>query len=271
MKTIYLNLKRFDVTKELGGVNAIGTKENYAKTIVEGLEKLNGFNYVVYFQEANILPALEVNNKVRIGCQSVHFEDVEAGKNFGAFTTFRTAKSMSEIGVKDTLIGHCEERKYLNYLFSLGGGKGDINSLLNEEVKRAVEVNMDVLYCVGEKMEEQNNKYEVIRHQLLEGLKGVDLKKITVAYEPVWAIGPGKTPPDKEYIEDIAKFIKSVVDVKVVYGGGLKEENAQMIASIDELDGGLVALTKFGKDFGFTVKDFATIVETYKGGLKDEN
>ena len=83
----------------------------------------------------------------------------------------------------------------------------------------------------------------------------------------MWAIGPGKTPPGEDYIRDIARHIKSIVDCKVVYGGGLKKENAKMIASIEELDGGLVALTRFGKDFGFYLNDFEEIVETYKKGL----
>lgn len=268
MKKIYLNLKRFDVPSLLGGVNNLGQKENYATTITKFIDSLdNDLNYVIYFQESNLLPSIQVANKTRIGCQGVHYDDVESGHNFGAFTTFRTAKSMTSIGVKDTLIGHCEERKHLSYIMSLGGNNGDINTILNKEVLMATKQGMNVLYCIGEKAEEQDNKYEVLKHQLEEGLKGIDLKYITIAYEPVWAIGPGKVPPDKEYIEDIAKFIKSIVNVDVVYGGGLKKENAKMIASIKELDGGLIALTRFGKDFGFYLEDFKEIVDTYKEGI----
>ena len=163
---------------------------------------------------------------------------------------------------KNVKIGH------LNYLFGLAGGKGDINKILNEEIKRAQEAGLEVLYCIGEKAEEQDHKYDVLKHQLLVGLEGIDLSKVTIAYEPVWAIGPGKVPPGREYIEDIARFIKSVVNCPVVYGGGLKIENAEMIASIPEVDGGLIALTKFGADFGFTLEDFEKIVLTYEKGLK---
>lgn len=269
MKKIYLNLKRFDILPSFNGKNEIGEKEIYGSTIVKGIEEM-GFDIpiTIYFQELNILPALKEAKNVKIGCQGVHYNDTSIGGNFGAFTTFRTANSMVGVGVNDTIIGHCEERNHLNRLFSLGGGQGDINEILNEEVKCATKANMNVLYCVGEKDVELDRKYEVLRHQLLVGLKDVDLNKITIAYEPVWAIGPGKTPPDKEYIEDIVKFIKSVVDCEVVYGGGLKKENAEMLASIKELDGGLIALTTFGKDFGFHLEDFKEIVTTYKGGLK---
>ena len=122
--------------------------------------------------------------------------------------------------------------------------------------------------CLYGHAEEQDHKYDVLKHQLLVGLEGIDLSKVTIAYEPVWAIGPGKVPPGREYIEDIARFIKSVVNCPVVYGGGLKIENAEMIASIPEVDGGLIALTKFGADFGFTLEDFEKIVLTYEKGLK---
>ncbi len=269
MKKIYLNLKRFDILPSYFGKNEIGEKERYGSTIVKGIEEMNlEIPVTIYFQEVNILPALSEAKEVRIGCQGVHYNDTSEGGNFGAFTTFRTANSMAGIGVKDTIIGHCEERNHLNKLFALGGGQGDINLILNEEVKCATKANMNVLYCVGEKDTELDRKYDVLRNQLLVGLKDVDLKKITIAYEPVWAIGPGKTPPNKEYIEDIVRFIKSVVDCEVVYGGGLKKENAEMLASIPELDGGLIALTTFGKNFGFRLEDFNEIVKTYKGGLK---
>jgi len=269
MKKIYLNLKRFDIPPQYNGINLVGEKEKYGSTIVSEIEKMTlGLPITIYFQEAHLLPALKEKSTLKIGCQSVHYGDVKENGNFGAFTTFRTAKSMKALGVESTIIGHCEERNHLNHLFELAGGKSDINFILNEEVKCAIEAGLEVLYCIGEKDVEQDRKYEVLKHQLESGLKDVDLSKVTIAYEPVWAIGPGKTPPDKEYIEDIAKFIKSVVNCDVVYGGGLKLENAKMLASIKELDGGLIALTRFGKDFGFYLDDFKKIVNEYKEGLE---
>lgn len=269
MKNIYLNLKRFDIPTSLDGINNGFRNEAYGEEITKGIEDMHlDIPITIFFQESNLISARKVAKDIRIGCQGVHYADVSKGGNFGAFTTSRTAKSMVAIGVNDALIGHCEERNHLNYLTSLGGNKVDINEILNKEIKCAIDANMNVLYCIGEKLEEQSDKYNVLRNQLEVGLKDIDLSKVTIAYEPVWAIGPGRTPPDKEYIEDIVKFVKSVKDVKVVYGGGLKIDNAKMLASIDELDGGLIALTRFGADFGFYLDDFKKIVETYKEGLK---
>lgn len=268
MKHIFLNLKRFDVPSDLGGVNRIGEKDEWAKSIINDLDACNEFDFTFYFPESSIIPAVKEAKYIKIGCQGVYHKDVETGKNFGAFTTYRTAKSMACLGVKSALIGHCEERNGKNELLTLGGGKGDVNEILNQEIQCAIKAGLNVLYCIGEKAEEQDRKYEVLRHQIEVGLKEVDLSKICIAYEPVWAIGPGKTPPGKDYIEDIVNFVKSIVDVPVVYGGGLKVENAEMLASIEKLDGGLIALTKFGADFGFTTKDFKEIVKTYQKGLK---
>ncbi len=267
MKKVYLNLKRFDVLPIYGGINHIGEKEDYARRIVSGIEDM-GFSLpiTIFFQESNLLSALASKKNVTIGCQGVHDEDVNPGGNFGAFTTFRTAKAMKGIGVEATIIGHCEERNYLRRLQADFGGKGNINAILNQEIRRAKEAGLKVLYCIGERAEERERKYDVLKEQIESGLAGVDLADIAIAYEPVWAIGPGKTPPGKEEIQDIARYVKSLVNVDVIYGGGLKKENAAMLASIPEVDGGLIALTRFGKDFGFALEDFEEIVKLY-GGL----
>lgn len=264
MKKIYLNLKRFDIPRNMGGINNLDAGPAWARIIVSATSAFQGLDCTVFFPEAYLFPALEMPGKVKIGCQGVHFEDVKAGGNFGAFTSFRPARAMKALGVKAALIGHCEERQGKQVLIDLGGGGGDVNEILNREVLCAVKAGLEVLYCIGEKSEEQDNRFEVLKKQLEVGLKDVDLKKVTVAYEPIWAIGVGKTPPEADYIREIANYIKQIVPVPVVYGGGLKKENASMIGSIKELDGGLIALTRFGSDFGFYLDDYRKIVSKYK-------
>ena len=113
----------------------------------------------------------------------------------------------------------------------------------------------------------------VLRAQLEAGLAGtasyIGDGKVVLGYEPVWAIGPGKTPPGRDYIAFVSQFIKRAVqeiaghEALVVYGGGLKEENAGMVGSIATIDGGLVALTRFSGEIGFSVDELKTIVEKY--------
>ena len=190
------------------------------------------------------------------------------GGNFGAFTTNHPASAMTVLGVKYVLIGHCEERADKNGILAEAGVKDTaaVNRILNREVKLAIANGMKVLYCIGENSEEQPRWQEVIREQLEVGLEGVDKSKVVIGYEPIWSIGPGKVPADKEYITKIARFVKEVTGgIDVVYGGGLKNENAEMLASIDEIDGGLIGLTKFTGEFGFYPDGYVEIVNKYLG------
>jgi triosephosphate isomerase len=95
-------------------------------------------------------------------------------------------------------------------------------------------------------------------------------RTVVIGYEPLWAIGPGKIPPGQEYIAFVSELIKGVakaeygMDVPVVYGGGLKVENAAMIAGIPTVDGGLVGLTRFAAPIGFDVDGLASIIAEYR-------
>ena len=125
---------------------------------------------------------------------------------------------------------------------------------------------MKVLYCIGEKSEEQERWEEVLGEQLEIGLAGVDKSKVVIGYEPVWSIGPGKTPADREYITKIARFVKETADgIDIVYGGGLKLANSEMLASIPEIDGGLIALTRFSGNIGFYPDEYIQIIHSYLG------
>ena len=87
---------------------------------------------------------------------------------------------------------------------------------------------------------------------------------MVIGYEPVWSIGPGKTPADKSYITKTARYIKEKTGgLDVVYGGGLKKDNAKMLSSIEEIDGGLIALTRFDGDIGFYPEEYLEIIHTY--------
>ena len=277
MKHIFLNLKRFDVPVTLGGVNRIAPIEKWGQYIVENTQDdLGAYNkdeveFVQYYPEAHLLEAMSALSKdsnLQIGCQGVYRMNTAVGGNFGAFTTNRPVSAMQAIGVKSALIGHCEERNDKAGILAEAGvtDSAAINRLLNKEIRLAVENSMTVLYCIGEKSEEQDRWQAVLREQLEIGLEGVDKSKIVIGYEPIWSIGPGKTPADKAYISKIACFIKEVTGgIDVVYGGGLKADNAKMLASIDEIDGGLIALTRFNGEIGFYPEEYKEIIRLYLG------
>ena len=277
MKHIFLNLKRFDVPTELGGVNRIASLNEWGTYIVkntqEALKKYDSekVEFVQYFPEAHLLNAVAArceDSPVKVGCQSVYRMNTAVGGNFGAFTTNRPVSAMKAMGVNYTIIGHCEERNDKVGILAEAGVTDTkaVNRILNQEIKLAVENGMKVLYCIGEKDTELENWDEVLREQLEIGLDGVDKSQVVIGYEPIWSIGPGKTPAGKEYITKIARFVKEVTGgIDVVYGGGLKVDNAQMLASIEEIDGGLIALTRFQGEIGFYPEEYVEIISTYLG------
>lgn len=277
MKHLYLNLKRFDVPVEYGGVNRIAPLKDWGSYIVahtqEGLKHYDPsqVEFVQYFPEAHILGAVGARcegSPVQVGCQGVYRMNTAVGGNFGAFTTNRPASAARAMGCTSTIIGHCEERNDKAGILAEAGvtDTAAVNRLLNQEIKCAQAAGLKVLYCIGEKSEEQEHWQDVLGEQLRVGLDGVDTSKVVIGYEPVWSIGPGKTPAGKDYITMIARFVKERTGgLDVVYGGGLKVDNAEMLASIDEIDGGLIALTRFQGEIGFYPDEYLEIIKTYLG------
>ena len=277
MKHLYLNLKRFDVPVEFGGVNRVAPVADWGAFIVgstqDALAKYdpNEVEFAQFFPEAHLLGAVgakKPGSPVKVGCQGVHRADTAVGGNFGAFTTLRPASAAVALGCESVIIGHCEERNFYNDTFAEAGvsDPSATNRILNQEILRATERGLNVLYCIGEKSEEQPQWEEVLGRQLDEGLAGVDKSKVVIGYEPVWSIGPGKTPAGKDYITMIARFVKERTGgMDVVYGGGLKTDNAEMLASIDEIDGGLIALTRFAGEIGWYPDEYLEIIRTYLG------
>lgn len=275
MKHIFLNLKRFDVPVQFGGVNRLAPVSEWGRTIVSATQEAlraydrNEVEFVIYLPEAHLLAAAaarDADSPVLLGSQGVYRDNSAPGGNFGAFTTNRPASIVKAMGCESTLIGHCEERNDKAGILAEAGvtDPDAINRLLNKEVRAAVEQGLTVLYCIGEKSEEQSDWENVLRRQLEIGLCGVDKSNVVIGYEPVWSIGPGKTPADKLYITKVARFIKEVTGgMDVVYGGGLKTDNAAMLASIDEIDGGLIALTRFQGEIGFYPEEYLDIVSLY--------
>lgn len=307
MQQIFVNLKRFDVPKSMGGICPVENPKQWiedvmAKSVELGIGQFEDIKVVYLLPEALIIPAKDKLSSypkdkvssIGIGCQGVYRENVNTGGNFGAFTTNLPAAAAKSIGCTWSMIGHSEERKdklgiiqrYEDFNKQKTDNKDQaskaVNSLINEEVICALEEEINVLLCIGETAEERGkgsfeeqkpNIQKVLRTQLEMGLKKIEpfiqKNEIVIGYEPIWAIGPGKTPPGAEYIGFVSSYVKSVVkklydfEPVVVYGGGLKEENAAMISSIDTIGGGLVALTKFTGNIGFKVEELKKIIERY--------
>lgn len=164
-------------------------------------------------------------------------------KASGAYTGEVSPVMLEAIGVKYVIIGHSERREYFH----------ESNEFINEKVKAVLAHNMTPILCIGEKLEdrEAGRTAQVNEKQIREGLAGItaeEAKKIIVAYEPVWAIGTGKTAtPEmaqethKEIREVLRDMFGAVADEMVIqYGGSMKPENAKELLAQADIDGGLI-------------------------------
>jgi triosephosphate isomerase len=182
------------------------------------------------------------NTKIKIAAQDIYHEQK------GAFTGEISPGMIKEFA-DYVIIGHSERRT----LFK------ETDELLNKKTIAASDSKLKVIFCIGETLEERkrNKTFEILKTQILNGLNGCKLKYIVVAYEPVWAIGTGIIPTEKEivsthtYIKDIIKK-RFGTTVLVIYGGSVNENNAKEILKIKNVDGCLpggasLELKKFAK------------------------
>lgn len=305
MEIIFVNLKRFEVSTELGGVCPVPNPIEWIRSVIQktmdlGLSEIEGLELVYLLPEALIPTVLEkvdwknqISDRVEFGCQGIHWENIKKEGNFGAFTSLRPAAAMANLGCTWTILGHSEDRRAKYQLLEAYDpsilidanrstrASSSVGQIIKKEIRCAFDAGINVLFCIGETQKEHGDGTptqvferveNILCQQLLDTLTGLSIpeaRKLVIGYEPIWAIGPGKLPPGKEYIAFVSSFIKKTVkelldyDISVVYGGGLKEENAAMLSTISSVDGGLVALTRFTDPIGFYVEDLKVIISKY--------
>ena len=202
--------------------------------------------------------AATAGSNVKVGAENVHFE------KSGAFTGEISADMLVEVGVEYVVLGHSERRQYF----------GETDETVNKRTKAALAAGLKPIVCVGELLSEReaNITEEVIARQIKLDLAGVsadDIKKTIIAYEPVWAIGTGKTAT-ADQAQEVCAFIRAtlaklygaaVADaVTIQYGGSMNAGNAAELLSKPDVDGGLIG--------GASLKanDFNTIVQAAVNG-----
>ncbi|MFA5164126.1 MAG: triose-phosphate isomerase [Candidatus Omnitrophota bacterium] len=238
------------------------------KTSGEALELVNGLKAELKGESAvdivvcppftaiaKVADALKGSN-IGYGAQDMYWEEE------GAFTGEVAPKMITDLGCGYCIIGHSERRTYFH----------ETNDTVNKKVKAALKHGLTPIMCVGERLEERDSgkTFDVVKDHVEGGLAGLtkeDAVKVIIAYEPVWAIGTGRTATP-EQAQEVHKFIRDLLKkmfgeeisskVRIQYGGSVKPDNVKAIMAGPDIDGALVG------GASLKVKDFAEIVRQSK-------
>lgn len=201
-----------------------------------------------------------LESNICLGAQNLYWEDA------GAFTGEVSAPLLRDIGVRYVIIGHSERRQYF----------GETDETVNKKIKAALKHGLTPIVCVGEvlKDREGGRTFEVIEQQCRGGFAGLtaaEMEKIVIAYEPVWAIGTGKTAtPDQA--QEVHKFIRDLLaklydqdvaqTIRIQYGGSVKPDNSAELMSQPDIDGALVGGASLKADsFSQIIKNSCSVVQ----------
>ncbi len=197
-------------------------------------------------------------SNIKLGAQNMHFE------NSGAYTGEVSPSMIKDLGCEFVIIGHSERRESFN----------EDDSLINKKLAAALRNGLKPILCIGENWEQRLNEEteDILEYQLLKCLSGIEsIKDLVIAYEPIWAISkgnPNQKAATKADAEESHLFIRKVIsgiyeeetakNVRIIYGGSLKPENAKELLSMPNINGGLVG------NASLNAKSFAEIVKAAK-------
>lgn len=206
------------------------------------------------FTDLETLKKIFEGTGIGVGAQNVHFEEE------GAFTGEISVSMLEEIGVDYCIIGHSERRQYF----------AETDETVNLKLKRLLEGPIDPILCVGESLEQRDagELFDVVRGQLekdLEDIPAEKMDRVVIAYEPIWAIGTGRTATP-EQAEEMCAFIRQTLiemydeetadKVILQYGGSVKPANASEIMNMEEIDGALVGGASLKAEDFMAIIDF---------------
>jgi triosephosphate isomerase len=210
------------------------------KNLVPLVKKVDKVDIVIAppFTVINIVIEILKKTNIKVGAQNMYFEDK------GAYTGEISPSFLKSVGCNYVILGHSERRD----LF------GETDDIINKKLKKALNVGLNPIVCIGEHLKERetNKTKEVIENQFKYAFENIDkeeIKKVIIAYEPIWAIGTGKTATPNQ-AEEIHKFIRELLakkydkftadKIRIQYGGSIKPSNAEELFKKKNIDGGLV-------------------------------
>ncbi|MFX0001409.1 MAG: triose-phosphate isomerase [Candidatus Hodarchaeota archaeon] len=223
------------------------------ETLIPSVKEIDSIDIVIAAPFTVLTTAYEIlkNTNIDLGAQNMHFEDK------GAYTGEISPRFLKEIGVEYVILGHSERRDIFK----------ELDSLINKKLKKALSINLKPIVCIGEHLEEREmgKTKDIIEYQINETFKGLskeEMKKTVIAYEPIWAIGTGKTATP-EQAEEIHIFIRNLLSqkfdeetadsIRIQYGGSINPTNAEDLFNKENIDGGLVGGASLQPDSLFQI------------------
>lgn len=192
----------------------------------------------VPYTDIKDIKAVVKGTNIKIGAQNMHWEES------GAFTGEISPIMLRELNIDYVILGHSERRQYFN----------ESDETVNKKIKSALEYSLRPIVCVGETLEERESKKEkeIVKKQIIEAFRGIgenELNNIVIAYEPIWAIGTGKTASADD-ANEMTSFIRETIGnlygsgvkdiIRIQYGGSVKPDNVKEIMGKSDIDGALV-------------------------------
>ncbi|MDU1833067.1 MAG: triose-phosphate isomerase [Finegoldia sp.] len=222
-----MNMTDAETKKFLDNLKSLEISDNVEACIISPFTSLKTLNELLK------------DTDISTGAQNMYYEDS------GAFTGEISPNMLKDLGIDYVIIGHSERRTIFK----------EDDELLNKKIIAALSHNLKPILCCGENLEQRENKIQekVVENQIRSDLKGITEKelysKLVIAYEPIWAIGTGKTASSDD-AQSMCKFIRNLLtemyseefahSVRIQYGGSVKPENVAEIMSKDDIDGALV-------------------------------
>jgi triosephosphate isomerase len=232
----------------------IGETEDFIHSFIPMVKDVKNVDILIAppFTSLNIASQLLQGTDVKLAAQDVFYEEK------GAFTGEISPAMLQSAGCSHVIIGHSERRQYFS----------ETDETVNKKIKTALKNGLEVILCIGESLEERerNKTFDVLNRQLSGSLNEVHLEEITIAYEPIWAIGTGKTATPAQANEAhtyIRKWLKEYGEgadrVRILYGGSVTPENIKSLMAEHEVNGALVGGASLKPD------SFAKIVKGARG------
>ena len=209
----------------LNSINSLNKVDHFLKRF-----KKNRFVKIIVCPPSTLINPMHKKFKktlIRIGAQNCH-----ENEKYGAFTGSINSRMLKNAGAKFVIIGHSENRR-----------SGETNKLINLKIKSALKSGLKIIFCIGETIHEKRKKItkKVLIKQIELGLSGIKTKKdIIIAYEPVWSIGTGVIPRERDLEASIEFIKKRFKKNKVLYGGSVNPKNILKLKSINNIDGFLI-------------------------------